>query len=423
MWSVLATAEYVACLLFGALMYCFCDEILFLRKRNRNLAFWWLGIAQGIAFWLTPVSLPFHATVLLILAVALGRSFVSTNILTWGIGLVIGMSPLLLFNTNPELREANGLINSPDWVSFSILFNKANSNFLDRLQNLPYVWLALFRDSFPVLFGGAVWQLEEGLWKKISILVLSSFSLLSMLFLFSQRDLWKPECRRKTFSRIDIFLLNIVVTILLFSLNQSGKLTLEPRYLLPIFVSLPFAAACLIETIIRKNRVLGWSTLSLILLMNAGGVIWFSKSANPDHSLWPLDKSLNQYLVDHQIETPIAGFWVGFPIAFATRQKITPIPIYLTRFKIFKKPAQINGQNNYYFYIFPKHSEKDREILRLLTNNSSQGTFWSAQIFQMFLSKKGSTFKPESIDFEYYRLFKVHAEHLNPVSFVTHAGY
>lgn len=420
MWSVHGAAEYMLVLVCGASSLLLCDSILFNRwpspKRTasfwRHLAYGLLGLVTGIGFWVSPLIISFVGGVWIALFLRDRKCFFRPTALVFLVFLVIGNLPSLLFNALPELRVAGGLYDAANWISYTSLFAGSTEPLWSRILQLPAGLAQVVTVSLPVLLGGSVWEYETGLlWRSIAV-VLVSFWMLAALYTLGRRGrLWwgSPGGRFWKLAPADPLIFQFFLAVMVFVGSQYGWLVQEPRYLLPAFVFLLVAGACLLDWLFARRRLWGLAALFLVVVLNLGLSVWFSESLDPDHGLWPKDEGLIAYLIDHKIEHPVANYWVAYSMAFESDEKVVPVPIGHNKFSMY---GDVLAGPAPTYYIFRNREREDRYFD--FFKYSLSDPQWTARGFADHLRDLGIPEEVYSVhEFDHYVLYGVPHQYLD----------
>jgi hypothetical protein len=420
MWSVHAAAEYMLVMVFGVGALLLCDSILFNRWPGRNGAapawrygaYALLGLVMGIGFWVSPLIISFVGGVWIALFLRDRKCFFRPTALVFLIFLVIGNLPALLFNTNPELRAAGGLPDAANWISYTSLLGGSSEPLWSRVLRLPGDLVQVATVSLPVMVGGAVWQYETGFLRRSIAAVLVSFWSLAMLYTLGRRArLWwgSPAGRHWSLVPVDPLILQFLLAVMVFVGSQYGWLVQEPRYLMPVFVFLLVAGGCFLDWLFARGRLWGVSALIVVVALNLGLSVWFSESLDPDHGLWPKDEGLIAYLIDHQIEHPVANYWIAYSMAFESDEKVVPVPIGHAKFSMYEEVLAGPAPT---YYILRKREREDRYFD--FFKYSLSDPQWSARDFAGHLQELGIPEEVYSVhEFEHYVLYGVPHDYLD----------
>jgi 4-amino-4-deoxy-L-arabinose transferase-like glycosyltransferase len=344
LWNVSARSEYVVTLTLGTLILFLGYEILFARRYRREILYLLLGLVSGAAFWTSQLVTSYILAVFCCIFWQDKRFLFRRTILLFLLGFVVGNLPMIIFNLRYE------------WAAVASLWERGSSPPLYLLKSFPLRLGKIFSVSFPIMLGGSLWELETAIIRRFISVILLLFFFLSLLFVLWQRirDLVK---RKKNPIGTDLLLFHFLITVVLFSLSRFGWLYKEPRYLLPLFTSIPIFQAIALDWVRNKSKWIFSGCLTVLILCNLYGNINFSPTLDPDHSLWPRDKELNDYLVQNNILYPVAHYWIAYKITFETNERVIVIPYSLELFDMYRDRVDITQAGRY--LIVPKKGFTD----------------------------------------------------------------
>lgn len=343
MWNVSARSEYVVTLTLGTLILILGHEIVFTKRRKPEVLYLFLGLVSGVAFWTSQLVTSYILAVFIIIVLKDKRFLLRRTILFFALGFVVGNMPMIIFNFRHN------------WASYAFLLEKGGGQPFSLLRAFPLRLWEMVTVSFPIMLGGSLWKLETAILRRFISVVLMAFFFLSLLSVFYQRIRGKKGLRR-----IDLLLIHFLIAVILFSLTGFGRLTKEPRYLLPLFTTIPIFQAIFLFWLRTKSKWIFQGSLISLILFNLYGNINFSPTLDPDHALWPQDKQLTDYLVKNNISLPIANYWIAYRITFESNEKVIAIPCQsyqLNKFDMYRDEIDISQAGRY--FIFPKRGLDD----------------------------------------------------------------
>lgn len=421
MWSVHASAQYLVMMVCGVCSLLLCDHILFTETSGTGrrwtphpyLAFGLLGLTMGVGFWASPAMVSFMGAIWIVLWLRDRKCFFRTTFLGFAVFFAVGSLPALLYNALPDLRAAGGLPGASNWVSYASLFSGSEESMWSRISQATTRLFELITISLPAAVGGSLWEYETDLLRRSIVVGLMGFWLAAVAYTLAARvRLWAGQNgpRRWRLTRLDATILQFLLTFIILAITQYGWLVREPRYLLPAFVFLPIAGAGFLSWLLDGRQAVGYSLLGLVLALNLGTSIWFSKSLDPDHGLWPKDEKLNRYLIESGIRHPVANYWIAYSLAFETDEKVIPIPIGRARFGMYESTLSDPAPTQ---YIFPKRQEDDPYFS--FFSYGLGGPQWASQDFADYLQEIGVP--PGAVEiheFDHYVLYDVPHQYLDP---------
>lgn len=392
MWNVSARSEYVVTLALGTLILILGNEIAFVKRRKPEILYLFLGLVSGVAFWTSQLVTSYILAVFIIIFLKDKRFLLRRTILFFLLGFIVGNMPMILFNLKHN------------WTSYAFLWEKGGGQPLSLLKVFPKGLAEIITTSFPIMLGGSLWKLETAILRRFISVVLLALFFASLLFVFYQRirDLL---IGKKGLSRIDPLLVHFLVAIILFSLTGFGWLTKQPRYLLPLFTTIPIFQAAFLFWLRAKSKWIFSGFLISLILLNLYGNINFSPTLDPDHALWPQDRQLTEYLVKNNISTPIANYWAAYRISFESNEKVIAIPYCQSRFDdIYCAQVDISQAGRH--LIFPKR-ELDDPLFRYFGTDLVE-PLQSAQEYAQNLRSHKVNFTTQG--FTHYVLFDLGSE-------------
>ncbi|MBF0280222.1 MAG: glycosyltransferase family 39 protein [SAR324 cluster bacterium] len=382
----------------------------------------YIGALMGLSFWIHPLSLTYILPGLMALFCTTPHSRLLRRIPFLVTGLALTLLPMIYYNLSPAARAANAMEESPDWVSILSLFHPGNSNggFLSGMQELPGVFGDIIIYAFPVLWGGFEWNFETGIARK-AIFLLTAFILGTGVFYFLFMRLITIRLQKKfpywIWDRKDLILYSLVTMLLLFGLSQYKTNVHEPRYLMPFYFSLTLMLAWSINEWAKHFRVVGKILITFLLSVAIATTLWPSQTMDPDHTLWPRDRKLEQHLIQNKIKYPVAGFWVAYPLAFESDEKIWPIPILLEKFQYFLQRKGWQPDIVEPYYIFPNRHTNKAVAAHFFPWD--EAPLWDSNDFTDHLRRlKIREDGYQKYSFEHYDLFYVSPSLMNPTRFV-----
>lgn len=278
--------------------------------RRRNVVALVLGIAAGVAIWENPTSL-YLVIPAAIWAIGSARGAL-LRLLPWGVGgLVIGIIPMLvhiartgvILPTGSEEQPATSIVQRA-----RDLFEPVLGDFLGINGTVANTYSPLSRAITLIavlVLLGALWHRRRGLWDLLRL----------------RRGRRKP---------IDLILLGLAITPILYSLSPFTWFIAEPRYL---FTAYPFVAiavaAGLLAIRVSEFRVAAVTTVligstfipsvALADALKGPGTIIATRSG----ALYTEDLPLvDRVLQDEGVRTAYANVWLAGPLQFSMRGEV-----------------------------------------------------------------------------------------------------
>ena len=328
-WSVKARGGYAELLAFGALLLLACQHVADDEARSRRWAAL-AGLAGGLALWTHPLGVVYLAAggayVLLARRTppAAGRatrrgSGASAALIAAGTFLV-GFAPALAYNAThgfPSLRFAAEGGTEPGAVVLNL-------------------W-GLVRYGLPVLVGLAEatptrelldrdWPYRPGSWW----LVTAGLPIVGLAIVWWARrsvvDLVRAGGTVAS-RQAALFVLVLVAVVAAAAVTRFANLLAEPRYALPIYSAVPlFAAAA--WSLRKRSRALFAAVVAGVLILNAASLLTsnyrLSLPVSAGESTAANRAVLIEYLLERGIDRIYTDYWLAYPIAFESGERIVP---------------------------------------------------------------------------------------------------
>jgi len=437
-WIVNGSDQYITCMTLGVYLLLLTlhisqqQDIIHQKKNNRHrlrafTAECLLGVLTGLSIWVQQLSLTFiiPSMLLMFCTLPIKKLLQKTPLVLFG--CLLGLFPLLYFNLSPSARALNGLEGSPNWITFSFLFQAGDHSdgIITSLCQLPSTLINIATISMPMLWGGFEWMFETSFVRKFSytmVAIVLGGGIFNFIYFRLKTAAFQRRFPFWVWKNNDIPLFSFIIMLLIFSLSRFKYDLIEPRYLFPLYFSITLMVSWSLSGWEDKLKNSGKIALILLIISSITTTILPSTTLDPDHTLWPRDKELTKYLLDNNIKHPIAGFWVAYPLAYDSDEKIWPIPILLERFHYFvlKHKWPINIVEPY--YIFPNH-RFTKELAEYIFP-TDDAPYWDSDDFLNFLQEAGITNQYyNKISFTNYDLFRVSPEKINPLRFVVSPNY
>ncbi len=385
------------------------------------------GLLAGISFWIQPLSLTFIIPGMLLMFCTLPPRKLLQKAPWLLCGSFLGLLPLIYFNLSPEARALNGLPGSPNWITFSFLnpTDNQSAGFFANLWTLPTTLKNIVTIAMPMLWGGFEWIFETSVTRKFSYTLVAMVLGGGICNFLLQRFKTIPFQKKFPFwiwDNTDIPIFSFVSLILIFGLSRFKSDVYEPRYLFPFYFSITLMVAWSFSEWDKKLKNSGTIPLLLLIITAVATTLLPSTTLDPDHTLWPRDRELEQYLIENNIKHPVANFWLAYPLAYESDEKIWPVPILLGKFHYFLQRKKWQPDIVEPYYIFPnRHSSKE---LAEYIFPREEAPFSDSEDFSNYLQQRGISNKYyKKLSFPNYDLFRVSPEILNPAQFVTSPYY
>ncbi len=329
-WSSKARGGFIEILVLGALALILTTRWLqgsVTRRSYPGL----LGIILGLGWWVNNQIVYFIIPVALFSALYLARELLTgalsvastARIVAYGTAaFLIGSAPFWLYNF------------THDFTSFG-MFGLADGDEIAKHS------AGLFAVALPILFGAVRFWSFEGIFPGA---VTGAYLIYGVVFLVVIIARWREilslfvgqvDCS----APVELTLLVIPVSCIIFTISTYGWLVQAPRYLLPIYVSLFAISGVAFAYSARWSRGLAALLLAGLIFLNvtsaySGGravggepIVFAGERVASDHTqlITTLDK-----LGINFVRT---NYWIGYRLAFETKERIT--------FSMFQEPYQV----------------------------------------------------------------------------------
>jgi len=277
---------------------------------------WWVN--NQIIFFVVPVAL--GCTTILARGQGGGVKPILSGALFGIFGFVAGGAPFWIYNLQNN------------FASFGIFSTASLSDFIKHLSGV-------FSTSLPILLGAKRFWSDTTIYPGALTLVTILYSGFVVAYLWTRMRhlpvviVLKPDERRQ----IDLLMIFIATTILIFAATSFGSLVEAPRYLLPLYPAFFVCSAYIIYSCINI-RVLSPVLVIGVLIINllssySGGravpgepFVYEGERASRDHS------ALINWLDERDVAFVRTNYWIGYRLAFEMKEQV--------RFIMFKAPEQ-----------------------------------------------------------------------------------
>ena len=310
LWSTKSRGGFIELVVLGSWALILSLDLL-KKEYWKASRFFLLGAILGFGWWVNN-QIVFYV-------VAIGLLFATR--LVWAMGifpaLLVALVMLIGFLIGGTPFWYANIAHDPQWATFHTLFSDSSVSSKGFLEQLG----GLFTTALPIILGARRFWSEQDVFTGSSILAFLTYAILLIAFLLRMR-------RTKSEPR-ELLLYLVISSLLVFASSKFGWLSLAPRYLLPIY-SVQFVIVSIGASIIwEKTRIgaalLVVSVLGLNLSSNyIGGVaipgepyVYDGDRVVKDHA--PLYQWLEKEGITH-IRT---NYWIGYRVAFETKEKVT----------------------------------------------------------------------------------------------------
>lgn len=317
-WSLKARGGYIEILVIGQLMILITLEMAKTRTANLPLGAS-LGLLAGLGLWINPLAGVYLIPIAIYLIISLRKGLAGRWLLLAALAAVFGAFPLLSYNF------ANGLATA--------------GSMLGGAPSLPEALRSIarfFRYCLPVLAGFSQASSSPTLfWPAFHASPGASpllFSLLASLFCLALVRPFRKllSCVIRNCCNDDgrgLLALLIIVVPLVFATSKFRELVSEPRYLLPLYSAVPLLVA---EMSWARPP---WRYLSRLIVVAIVAVNLYSIAALdpklnlPDTAIGSTQANrseLAQFLLSRGLTHIYTDYWLAYPLAFESGEKIVP---------------------------------------------------------------------------------------------------
>lgn len=318
LWSLKARGGYIEILVIGQLLILIALEMAKTRSPS-PLSGAFLGFLAGLGIWVNPLVGVYLASIGIYLALVLRSRLLGPWLLAAAVAGLMGALPLVSYNLSHELATVGSVLRG-DW----------------SLAEAPRSLVHFFRYSLPILVGLAQASSSQALfWPAFqnspgaSPVVLPAAVGLSALVLLSL----SPRLISLLLGRVggadgrSLLALLLVVVLAVFAVSKFRELVSEPRYLLPLYSAVPMLVAGL------AWRRPPWRQLSSLAVVAAIALNLYSIAAIdpklnlPDTAMGSTAANraeLTRFLLSHGLAHVYTDYWLAYPLAFESRERIVP---------------------------------------------------------------------------------------------------
>lgn len=311
-WSIKARGGYAEVLFFGEALLLVTLWVAERCETRAGLLLW--GLLAGLGFWTHPLMVVYLIPSALYLVLRRGPRWTVWEIGLALAGVLLGASPVLVYNAANHFSTAAALLAPADLP-------------LDR----PAQAYRFFRVGVMVLVGLAQPTTSAAMFDDDWLTRPAShwpIAMAALLVLVLAVILQLPSVRRAVWRARDdgggpLLLLLLVATVPpVVALTRFGFFVSEPRYALPLYSAAPLLAAALW----RLPRPLAVMGAAALLALNG----WSILSTNVD--LWrpeqavatnPANRALlAAYLESHDEHQTYTDYWIAYPMMFETNERV-----------------------------------------------------------------------------------------------------
>ncbi len=275
-----------------------------------------------------------------------------------------------------------------NFVSFEMFKSAKQSDYGDHLSGL-------FTDSIPILLGAKRFWEANDIFPNSTTVFYLFYGIIIFFYFFSERlKIFKKESLL-----IVLFLLSCYG---IFVLSSFGYLYQAPRYLLPSYLGIFCILALALEKIRLYSRQLAMILFLMIISLNLASAYVGGRAIPGEPVIFHFDRvakdhqELINWLKEHQIKAIRTNYWIGYRLAFETREEI--------KFLVFQTPRQtrINSYREEIKAQFPED-----QIPLLLSPMQTP-------IIETALTAMGYQFKKVGFP-GYFLLYEINPLYVNPI--------
>jgi 4-amino-4-deoxy-L-arabinose transferase-like glycosyltransferase len=313
--SLYATAAYMETLFLGTILLIIFNKLVFKRLKSgkENRLYCTAGFIAGLGFWLNPLIINYIIVGFIFILLKNHRFLITKGFLLILIFFFVGCFPLLLWNYNNS------------WLTISFLLGNGQISFLKKLANIPQNLFQIFTRSIPILLGVNQINGTHSLIGSFSWLILGIYAA-SFIFICYKREKGLSGILKlslKESKGVDILIALPFVVIILYLNSEFADRALFPRYLIPIYSSLPIFAAVFLLWIKKYSHFLFIFLLIAILACNMYGNIYFYDQIKLENKRF---KTFLSILEERNFNLAYSGFWQAYKITLATNEKVICSP-------------------------------------------------------------------------------------------------
>lgn len=409
-WSCMARGGFIEIVLIGAIALLLACRWLKAAGQKPFLSMS-IGIFLGFGWWVNNQILYFIAAIGLAMALASisdvferkgAYKTVLCNFLMTVLGFAVGGFPYWNYNIQRG------------FPSFGIFQTASGSDFSDHLGGF-------FETAFPILFGAKAFWESRDLYPYSTALVWGFYGVIICLAVFFRRKqiVHLLLGRFDSSNPVELFLLFILFSVLIFAASSFGYLVQAPRYLLPLYVGVFVVTGYVLNSIYKPSPIIA-RTLALILvginlysyypgrrMIPGEPFVFQGERASKDHA------ELLRWLKEHQVQKVHTNYWIGYRLAFETQEAVT--------FSMFQEPRQVRipwyeGDLNpdlyfsYPFVLVPSQAKLVKEGLDVLGYEYQEHTI-SGYVVYFGIRPRAGERAPESLRVVSREFLEVSASH------------
>jgi 4-amino-4-deoxy-L-arabinose transferase-like glycosyltransferase len=348
--SIYAGAAYMELLAFGTALMWILTKILYPKESDSSISSesissmpprkschlrWYslAGFLAGVGFWANPLIIYYLLTFMFLWFIKDKRFILRKSFVVFVLFFILGVFPLLLWNLKNQ------------WATYTFLTGGEKSSWDSQLFQFPINLHNLLVEAFPILVGALTHTDMINLAKDFAYIVIGAYvlSLMYILWLYD-RDFFMrkgpKEDHPKDLPRwlripqethdspslkkgIEIPIVLIAVIVILFCLSKFGDLTRLPRYLLPLYSTLPIFLAIFLLRIKKTFPLLFVFLLASVLGVSLFGIANIHRYARLEERAF---QTFLGILKDRHIQHIRTEYWMAYKITFASNEEVICSP-------------------------------------------------------------------------------------------------
>jgi hypothetical protein len=372
-WSTKARGGYAEVLFLGEALLL--ASLILVCSPSRRLATLW-GLLAGLAFWTHLLAIVYLAPAALYLLVGRRGRFAPAQYALAGLGVAIGMLPMILDNLTTGFRTVGSLVQPPDLP-------------IDP----PAQFLRFFRVGVPVLLGLGQPTTSETMFDNdwlqrpaghliVALGAIAVLTAVVLLYLPAVRHLFACGADRQAAPALLVMVAIVVPPVV--ALTRFGFFVSEPRYALPLYSTVPLLFGALWRL---RWVALRWPSVALLVAFN----LWSLLSTDP--LLWrPEDTpdttaatraQLVQFLAPQDRHQMYTDYWIGYPIMFETRETMLA---YVTSdgFNRYLPPADNVQRTPNPAWVFEPGTDAERQFLDQLASVGGHADVTDVSVYRVY---------------------------------------
>jgi hypothetical protein len=383
--SIYAGAAYMELLAFGTALLVILARIFYSKDAWTSHPLRWYGLAgflAGVGFWTNPQIISYVLTFTFFWFLKDRLFVLRKSFAVFLLFALVGVFPLLLWNVQNQ------------WETYTFLTDGEKSSWESQWLQFPTHFHDFLTQALPILVGTHTQYAMTNIAGDFAYLVIGVY-VLSLGYALWRWDrslsfspvFRSPENRSdqitpsagKNPQRLEIPLVLTLVTIGLFCGSNFGTLSRVPRYLLPLYSTLPIFLALFLLRIKRVSSVLFVFLLAVVLGVNLLGIFHLHKNSVGD------ERGLQTFLSilkDRHIRYIDTDYWIAYTLTFASNEEVICSP-NLGPFTEDKYPAYtqqvLNARDR--AYVAKIGLIKDKELEKTLLTKPSHLRYHNIKYF------------------------------------------